>query len=167
MRGLEESIRQNTERLTQLEGDLSSGDARRKEAEGALSQTQNQLNQAQEQVTSANNIIAGFALRQSSRGKRLEEISQNLRELTGKRDSVAARTRVFRAMERDFESYQKSVRMVMHEAEHGKLSGIHCPVSRLIRAEDEYTVAIEIGLGAASSKLWWAARRTAKRRLTF
>ena len=167
VRGLEESIRQNTERLTQLEGDLSSGDARLKEAEGALTQTQTQLSQAQKQVTSANNIIAGFALRQSSRGKRLEEISQNLRDLTGKRDSVAAKTRVFRAMERDFESYQKSVRMVMHEAEYGKLPGIHGPVSRLIRTEDEYTVAIEIGLGAAMQQIVVGSEADGKAAINF
>ena len=43
-------------------------------------------------------------------------MSEELRELTAKLDSVAAKARVFRAMERDFESYQKSVKLVMQES---------------------------------------------------
>jgi chromosome segregation protein len=56
-------------------------------------------------------------------------------------------------MERDYESYQKSVRMVMQEAQRGALRNIHGPVSRLIRTEDDYTVAIEIALGGAMQQI--------------
>lgn len=152
-RGLEESITQNAQRLEQLNDDLSSGTARLNEAQNSLNQVQKQLKEAQEQVTAANNTISGYALRQASRGKRVEDVQQHLRELTGKLDSVTARARVFRAMERDFENYQKSVRMVMQEAERGRLPNVHGPVSRLIRTEDAYTVAIEIGLGAAMQQI--------------
>jgi chromosome segregation protein len=56
-------------------------------------------------------------------------------------------------MERDFENYNKSVKSVMQEAQRGSLRGIHGPVSRLIRTEDSYTVAIEIALGAAMQQI--------------
>ena len=56
-------------------------------------------------------------------------------------------------MERDFESYNKAVRMVMQEAQRGALRNIHGPVSRLIRTEDRFTVAIEIALGAAMQQI--------------
>ena len=56
-------------------------------------------------------------------------------------------------MERDYESYQKSVRMVMQEAQRGSLRNIHGPVSRLIRTDDSYAVAIEIALGAAMQQI--------------
>jgi chromosome segregation protein len=52
-------------------------------------------------------------------------------------------------MERDFESYQKSVRSVLQEAQRGALRNIHGPVSKLIRTEDAYATAIEIALGGA------------------
>ena len=153
VRGLEESIGQNSQRLEELKGDLSSGAARLGQARDSLTQAQKQLQQAREQVTAANNTISGYALRQSSRAKRVEDAQQHLRELTSKLDSVTARAKVFRAMERDFENYQKSVRMVMQEAERGRLPNVHGPVSRLIRTQDEYTVAIEIGLGAAMQQI--------------
>ena len=153
VRGLEESMSQSAQRMEQLDGDLASGAARRHGAQTQLEECRKALRTAQEDVTAANNTISGYTLRQSSRAKRMEEAGQRLRELTTQLDSVTAKARVFRAMERDFENYQKSVRMVMQEAERGRLRNIHGPVSRLIRTEDDYTVAVEIALGAAMQQI--------------
>ena len=152
-RGLEESMLQSRERLGQLEEDLSAGAARHHEARMNLDGSRKALKTAQEEVTAASNTIAGYTLRQQNRGKRRDELLSRQRELLGKLDSVSAKARVFRAMERDFESYQKSVRMVMQEAQRGRLPGIHGPVSRLIRTDNEYTVAVEIALGAAMQQI--------------
>ena len=152
-RGLEESMLKSRERLTQLEEDLAAGAARHHEAQMNLEGSRKALKTSQEDVTAASNTIAGYTLRQQNRGKRRDELQNRQRELLAKLDSVSAKARVFRAMERDFESYQKSVRMVMQEAQRGRLSGIHGPVSRLIRTENEYTVAVEIALGAAMQQI--------------
>ena len=152
-RGLEESMLKSRERLTQLEEDLAAGAARHHEAQMNLEDSRKALKTSQEDVTAASNTIAGYTLRQQNRGKRRDELLSRQRELLGKLDSVSAKARVFRAMERDFESYQKSVRMVMQEAQRGRLPGIHGPVSRLIRTENEYTVAVEIALGAAMQQI--------------
>ena len=153
VRGLEESLSQSARRMEQLDSDLASGAARRHGAQTQLEECRKALRTAQDDVTAANNTISGYTLRQSSRAKRMEEAGQRLRELTSQLDSVTAKARVFRAMERDFENYQKSVRMVMQEAERGRLRNIHGHVSRLIRTEDDYTVAVEIALGAAMQQI--------------
>jgi len=149
MRGLEASVQENEERLTQLNEDISAGTAREKEARAAHEECRSQLRKAQDEVTAANNTISGYTLRLENRAKRRDELAQERRELNTELDGVQAKLRVFRAMERDFENYQKSVRMVMQEAQRGTLRHIHGPVSRLIRTDDEYTVAIEIALGGA------------------
>ena len=153
IRGLEDSMAQTSERLDQLKEDLRSGDARQREAEGDLAACRKELRRAQDNVTAANNTISGYTLRQDTRIKRRDELAQTLRELNTKLDSVTAKARVFRAMERDLEGYQKSVRMVMQEAQRGKLPNVHGPVSRLIRTQDGYTVAIEIALGGAMQQI--------------
>ncbi len=153
LRGIREAAAQSKERLTQLQEDLSAGADRRSQAEEALKESRKALLTARENVTAANNTISGYTLRQTTRLKRRDELAQTLRELTGKLDSIGARVRVFRAMERDFESYTKSVKQVMQEARRGTLRGVHGPVSRLIRTDDEYTVAIEIALGAAMQQI--------------
>ena len=153
LRGLEDSLEQSGVRLGQLEADLESGEAREKEAGSHLQDSRKQLRRAQEDVTAANNMIAGYALRQNTRAKRREELQNTLRDLTSRLDSVTAKARVYRAMERDFDSYNKSVRLVMQEAQRGSLRNIHGPLSRLIRTGDSYTVAIEIALGAAMQQI--------------
>ena len=153
VRGLEESMVQSQTRLEQLDGDLSAGSARRHEAQTNLDGCRQELKTARENVTAANNTISGYTLRQTTRVKRREELEEKQRDLARTLDSVAAKIKVFRAMERDFESYNKAVRMVMQEAQRGTLRNIHGPVSRLIRTEDSYAVAVEIALGAAMQQI--------------
>ena len=153
VRGLEESIAQTNERAAQLKDDLSAGSGRQQEAEDALRQSRRELRRAQEDVTAANNTISGYSLRQKTRSQRRDGLQEDLRQITAKLDGVQAKLRVFRAMERDFESYQKSVKLVMQEAQRGSLRNVHGPVSRLIRTEDAYTVAVEIALGGAMQQI--------------
>ena len=153
LRGLETAIGENETRLTQLREDLSAGADRENQARGRLDDCLGQLRIARENVTAATNTINGYTMRQSARLKRRDTLAEQVHDLRTTLDGVKAKARVFRAMERDFESYHKSVRMVMQEAQRGKLRGIHGPVSRLIRTDDEYTVAIEIALGGAMQQI--------------
>ncbi len=153
LRGLQDSLELTKSRAAELDADLSSGEERLDQAQAALNATRNELRKAQEEVTANNNTIAGYNLRQNTRIERRDTLAQQLQEITGKLNTVSAKTRVFRAMERDYESYQKSVKLVMQEAQRGTLRNIHGPVSRLIRTEDAYTVAIEIALGGAMQQI--------------
>ena len=167
IRGLKESMEQTAQRKTQLEADLAAGSERLEQAREELSDCRRQLRRAREDVTAANNTINGYTLRQSTRAKRRDELQQQVRDLTAKLDSVSAKARVFRAMERDFESYTKSVKSVMQEAQRGALRGVHGPVSRLIRTEDDYTVAIEIALGAAMQNVIVGTENDGKAAIAF
>ena len=153
IRGLKDSREQTAQRLAQLDGDLSTGEGRIQEAKDNLTQCRRELKKAQDAVTASNNMIAGYTLRRATRAKRRDELTESLRELTAKLDSVQAKARVFRAMERDFESYTKSVKLVMQEAQRGGLRNIHGPVSRLVRTDDSCAVAVEIALGAAMQQI--------------
>ncbi len=153
IRGLQDSLELTKNRAAELDSDLSSGEERLQHAQEALNATRNELRKAQEEVTANNNTIAGYTLRQNTRIQRRDSLAQQLQEITGKLNTVSAKAKVFRAMERDYESYQKSVKLVMQEAQRGTLRNIHGPVSRLIRTEDEYAVAIEIALGGAMQQI--------------
>ncbi len=149
LRGLDTSLQENSERAQQLDSDLTSGGGRRQDAQQALDSCRKELNKAREEVTACNNMIGGYSLRQSTREQRRDELAQQLRDLNAKLEGVSAKVGVFRAMERDFESFHKSVRIVMQEAQRGALRNIHGPVSKLIRTHDDYTVALEVALGGA------------------
>ena len=167
IRGLEESMEQTKQRSEILHADLQSGKERKDAAQTDLDTCQAELRRAREDVTAAENTISGYTLRQNTRMKRRDELAQLLREQTAKLDSIMAKTRVFRAMERDFDSYNKSVRAVMQESQRSTLRGIHGPVSRLIRTEDDYTVAIEIALGAAMQQIVVGNEQDGKAAISF
>ena len=167
IRGLEESMGLSRERLSQLREDLTAGKERLSNARKELDECRSQLRRAQEDVTAANNTISGYTLRQTTRAKRRDELTNTLRELNKELDAVSAKARVFRAMERDFESYQKSVRLVMQEAQRGKLPNIHGPVSKLIRTDDSYTLAIEIALGGAMQQIVVDSEQDGKAAIAF
>ncbi len=167
LRGLETSLQENAERLQQLSSDIEAGTAREKDAKLAYSECQKELKKAQEEVTAANNTISGYTLRHQNRQASRDKLDNQLRELHATLDGVHAKIRVFQAMEKDYENFQKSVRMVMQEAERGALRNVHGPVSRLIRTEDEYTVAIEIALGGAMQQIVVDTEQDAKAGITY
>ena len=153
IRSLEAGMQESEGRAQLLQADLSSGEGRRQEGENALQAAKTAWKKADEEVTVLKNAIAGYTLRQATRSKRAEELSEKVLALRSTLDGVRAKLRVFKAMEQDFEGYQKSVRMVMQESKRGALRNIHGPVSQLIRTEDEYTVAVEIALGGAMQQI--------------
>ncbi len=167
IRGVQVSMEQSRERFEQLGGDLQSGQQREQEARENLDVCRRQLSNAQGEVTALNNTISGYALRQNTRNQRRDKVQENLRELTAQLDAVAAKVKVFRAMERDFESYTKSVRSVMQESQRGNLRGIHGPVSRLIRTDNHNAVAIEIALGAAMQQIVVGSESDGKAAISF
>ena len=164
---LDHGMQQTASRMETLEQDLSAGEQRHQAAAADLEQCRSALRRAQEDVIAAKNTISGYELRQSTRTKRRDELAEQLRSVSGKLDSVNAKVRVFQAMERDFESYQKSVKTVMQEAQRGSLRNIHGPVSRLLRTDDEFTVAIEIALGAAMQQVVVGNEQDGKAAISF
>ena len=167
LRGMESGMQESDARAEILKTDLATGESRKQDAETALANAQSELKKANDEVTVLNNAIAGYTLRQATRSKRAEELGEKLQALRSNLDSVKAKTRVFKAMEQDFEGYQKSVRMVMQESKRGALNHIHGPISQLIRTEDEYTVAIEIALGGAMQQIVVDSEQDGKAAIAF
>ena len=153
IRALDSRKADSADREQQLRVDVQSGESRRQEAEAQLAQCRKELQIARDEVTANNNTIAGYGLRQQTRNSRRDQLLSELQKMRSSLDSILARTRVFKAMEQDFEGYQKSVRQIMHESQRGNLRNIHGPVSQLLRTEDQYTVAIEIALGGAMQQI--------------
>ena len=153
LRTMESRVWESGQRDQQLKEEIASGEEKEKEAEANLAACRKELKKAREEVTANQNTIAGYTLRQTTRKQRADEQAEQLQKLQNELNGIRTKVRVFQAMEQDLEGYNKSVRQVMQEAKRGGLRNIHGPVSKLIRTEDEYTVAIEIALGAAMQQI--------------
>ena len=153
LRAITTNMEQSGQRIQQLNEEITAGNDRVHEAEKNLADCRAELKKAQEEVTAAENAISGYTLRQTTRLKRRDELNETVQKLRSQMESITAKVNVFRAMEKDYEGYHKSVRQVMQETKRGALRNVHGPVSQLIRTDDEYTVAIEIALGAAMQNI--------------
>ena len=153
LRTLEAREQESAQRTEQINEELRSGAQKEQEAEAALADCRKVLKKAREEVTANQNTIAGYSLRQTTRKQRADELAEQVQRLQNTLNGISAKARVFRAMEEDLEGYNRSVRQVVQEGKRGGLRNIHGPVSKLIRTEDDYTVAIEIALGAAMQQI--------------
>ncbi len=107
------------------------------------------LETCNEAVTSLQNSISGYELRQQKRDEKLAQKQEAFEALRRESEQKSGRVRMLEDLEKNMEGYAGAVKAVMREARRGTLKGIHGPLSQLITVPDKYSVAIETALGAA------------------
>ena len=73
--------------------------------------------------------------------------------LTAEVTDTGNRIRMLREMKRDYEGFSRAVKRIMQQADSGRMTGIHGPVSELITVPPKFITAIETALGAAASHI--------------
>ena len=107
------------------------------------------LTAAREEEQAAANVIQGHSLKMEGRRRRAQEAAQQAEQLRRQLAAMEDRIRLLTEMENDYEGFSRAVKGVMQAADRGTLSGIHGPVASLMTTDPQYTVALEIALGAA------------------
>ncbi len=77
------------------------------------------------------------------------------------------RKKILEDLENNLEGFNFSVKTVMKHSKNGTLQGIHGPLSRVIKVPSEYTVAIEIALGASMQNIVVDDEQSAKKAIEF
>lgn len=112
-----------------------------------------ELKSAQEELKSLKNVISGYTLRLDSRRKKAEAAGDKKMKMTVELNSLKSRVRLLTEMEKEYQGYSKSVKLVMQEAQRGILKNIHGTVGSLVKTENRYAVAIETALGGAMQNI--------------
>ncbi len=120
-----------------------------KEAAEGVKTVAKELENAREERDGLSNIINGYELRLQGRRKKAADAEQKQVNLKMQENNLNSRIHMLSEMEKMYEGYSKSVKVVMSDAERGTLHGIHGPVAGLIHVPDKYAVAIETALGGA------------------
>ena len=149
MTALDETSQRSAERSAQVTLDCEAARNRQADAQKQYSAAHKALKEAQEEVVACKNTIEGYRLRSQARGEKRDALQKQLQESDVTLDRLSSRLKLFEEMQRDMEGYSKAVREVTQQGKRGAISGIHGPVSQLIRTEDRFTVAVEIALGSA------------------
>lgn len=116
-----------------------------------------------ERLQSLQNSKNGYLYKLKSRSDKqaeLESRQRNCEKLAGEK---LQRAQVLSDLEKNYESFNNSVKFVMKQAGAGALRGIIGPVSSLIKTENRYATAVEIALGAAIQNIVVQDEGAAKR----
>ena len=125
------------------------------------------LEECNEAVTSLQNSIDGYELRQQKRDEKLAQKQEAFEALRRESEQKSGRVRMLEDLEKNMEGYAGAVKSVMREARRGTLKGIHGPLSQLITVPDKYSVAIETALGGAVQFLVVDNENNAKQAIQF
>ncbi len=159
---LTEALGRAGEREAELTADRDAAGLRKSDTEDKLDACRKALNAARDEAQSCKNTLSGYALRQKTREEKAQQLRLELQDCGVRLDTAGSRLQLFREMERDYEGYSKAVKFVMQQAENKTLRNVHGPISRLIRTDDRYSVALEIALGPAMQNIVVSAEEDAK-----
>ena len=126
-----------------------------------------ELEDARDEAEAVGNVISGHTIRMEGRVKREEAVSAEHLRLTMEKNEMDSRIRLLTEMEREYEGFNKAVRVVMQAGERGTLRGIHGPVASLMRAEGRCALALEIALGAGLQNIVVDREEEAKQAIQF
>ena len=150
---LRSGLSQIAERRALTERELA--DTQEKLAQSGRESRENRkrLNEAKEEAQAVSNIIQGHGLKMEGRKKRAADAEAEKLQLTMDVAALENRIRLLTEMEKEYEGFSKAVKLVMQAAEKKALRGVRGPVASLIKTEEQYTVALEVALGAGMQNI--------------
>ncbi len=117
--------------------------------ESELSDLNRQIKEKSEEKESEQNSSAGLRKMLEIKERAYNEAAETEQKCAIERNALEQRSRILSEMEKHLEGFGGAVKQVLEQSRHGVLQGIIGPVSKLIKVDEEYLVAIETALGAA------------------
>ena len=135
--------------------------------EKEMSELKADLDRANDIIISTDNTIKGYEMRLANRKQAVDDQKAEIDSLNLDIAEKRRRAGILEDLQKNMEGYQLSVKACIAEAEKGRLSGIHGPVLDLIKVPKEYSVAIEIALGATAQNIVVDSDSDAKKAIRF
>ena len=157
---LRADVKSSKESMDRMLGDIAEQENRVRgvqqsidESLGRMAEIDHELTTVREELTANSNMVEGCRMKLGGRESSVAQLSDRVNKISVEERSMDSRIAMLSEMEKDYEGYSKAVKTVMREAGRGNLKGIHAPVANLIRADDEFALAIETALGAAGQNI--------------
>lgn len=157
------SINELNERIESLNSSLSEKESNLETTSKMLEDYKAQGKDSAEKVERLSNSIKGLELKINNLKAKNENSKGEIDRLTLDSNEKLRRANILEDLEKNLEGFAHSVKTVMNLSRHGKIGGIHGPVSRLIKVPTDYAVAIETALGGAMQNIVTGNEEDAKR----
>ena len=148
--------------------------AQKSEIEGSIAslkteaeETQNLLKSLEEREVSASNMLKGYELKANSFNEKIENLKTENDNLNLDVEAKKRRIQILKDLENNLEGFGFAVKTVVAQSETGVLKGICGPVSKLIKVDGEYSIAIETALGNAIQNVIVDTEADAKRAINY
>lgn len=164
------SVTSVTELQARIENILNSNSQRNEQYETTLEISKDyekKIDKINDEVNSLENSVKGLEIKIESRRKKRDELKEKTDALKLDSEQALRKVGLLEDLERNLEGFSYSVKNVVKASKSGRLKGIKGPVSRIIKVPGEYTVAIEIALGAAMQNIVTATEQDAKAAIAF
>lgn len=164
------SVTSVTELQTRIENILSSNSQRNEQYETTLEISENykkKIDKINSDVESLENSVKGLELKLESRKNKRDELKEKTDNLNLDAQQALRRVKLLEDLERNLEGFSYSVKNVVKASKNGQLKGIRGPISRIIKVPSDYTVAIEVALGAAMQNIVTSTEQDAKAAITY
>ncbi len=142
--------------------------------EAELEAVQQQRTQKEQQIAAIkarideyNNAMEGYRLKAENKRVAAEKQRDALEAAGRKLEEVRSRARMLTELEKSMEGFSGAVKAVMRQSDVKALPGIHGTLSQLITVDNEYSVAVEVALGAAMQNIVVSSESDAKRAISF
>ncbi len=150
---LDSGIVELKSRLSDISSTSENYNTRLSNLKEMLSDYNNMKSDAEKRNLEMENSVKGYEFKLQNKKQKTNQLREEADKLSLEAESKIRKMRLLEELERNLEGFAQSVKSVMRESHNGVLSGIHGPVSRIIKVNAKYAVAIETALGAAMQNI--------------
>lgn len=137
------------------------------EIEAKKSESEEKLNALQLRIDENNNSMQGYKIKLQTKTDKADKLKAKLEKANAEFNQKQQKARMLLDLEKNMEGFSGAVKAVMKQAQSKALSGVHGPLSSLITVDNEYSVAVEVALGAAMQNIVVGNEADAKRAIYY
>ncbi len=130
-------------------------------------QSEENLKFLNSRIEENNNSLSGFRLKLENKTQKADKIKKQLDSVNLELSQKKSKAKMLSDLEKNMEGFSGAVKAVMKQSQSRALSGIHGPLSQLITVDNEYSVAVEVALGAAMQNIVTTNETDAKRAIYY
>lgn len=161
------SIEEINSRKNVVDETIESCEKEVKIADVQMQESSDNLKFLQERIDENNNSLSGYKLKLENKTAKAEKLKSELEKANFELSQKHSRAKMLSDLEKNMEGFSGAVKAVMKQAQSKALSGIHGPLSQLISVDNEYSVAVEVALGAAMQNIVTTNEADAKRAIYY
>ena len=161
------SLQELNNKIAVLENSLKEKEEDKQEFTSLNRDYESKIKEINQNIVMSKNIANGLEIKQRNQLSNMENAKVQADKLQLDAQERLRRVKILEDLERNLEGFNHSVKTVMKQSELGVLKGIHGPVSRVIKVPAQYTVAIEIALGASMQNIVTTNEEDAKRAISY